>query len=454
MAKQWTRRDVIKSALALGGGLAGLQVLKPLIPSAVAGAEALETRNFIFCYFSGGWDILLGLDPRDPSLFRDDNRAETLIQPAYDLQVTPNLVPLDSSVDGMWFGPYIGRLREHADKLSIIRGMSMETLTHQAGRRRFLTGKPPSGILARGSSISSVLSAQFGPVSPIVNLSGQVESFNVDQPNYASALTVASVEDLLRALRAGSVSMEDLQVEQIEALLSAFQDCKRDRRSRQRMLAHDTRVAATDLVNSDLGRYFDFTANTAEMADIRGRYGIGNQLNTAGANAAMAVAAITNGISRCASIQVASGLDTHYENWTDDQGPNQQSGFDLVATIIEDLASKPYKGSASESWLDHTTIVGFSEFSRTSMLNANIGRDHSLTNACFLAGAGIRGGSIIGASSDIGMAPQSVNLESGMVDPGGEIIRPEHIHRTLLESIGVSEDIGDLRAPSIPALLV
>ena len=158
MVKQWTRRDVIKSALALGGGLAGLQVLNPLIPSAAAGAEALETRNFIFCYFNGGWDILLGLDPRDPSLFRDDNRAETLIQPAYDLQVTPNLVPLDSSVDGMWFGPYIGRLRDHADKLAIIRGMSMETLTHQAGRRRFLTGKPPSGILARGSSISSVLS--------------------------------------------------------------------------------------------------------------------------------------------------------------------------------------------------------------------------------------------------------------------------------------------------------
>ena len=327
---------------------------------------------------------MLGLDPKDPSLFREDNRSETLIQPAYDLQVTPDLVPVDSAVDGMWFGPYIGRLRDHADKLAIIRGMSMETLTHQAGRRRFLTGKPPSGILARGSSISSVLSAQFGPVSPILNLSGQVESFNVDQPNYATALTVASVEDLLRALRAGSVSMEDLQAEQIESLLSAFQSASETAAPARGCWPMIHERQRPILVTAQLDRYFDFSANTVEMAEIRGRYGIGNQLNTAGANAAMAVAAITNGISRCVSIQVASGLDTHYDNWTDEQGPRQQSGFDLVATIIEDLASKPYKGSSSESWLDHTTIVGFSEFSRTSMLNANLGRDHSLTNACFL----------------------------------------------------------------------
>jgi uncharacterized protein (DUF1501 family) len=419
----------------------------------LAGAEALETRNFIFCYFSGGWDILLGLDPRDPQLFREDNRSETLIQPAYDLLGDPDQVPLDSSVDGMWFGPYIGRMRQHADKMAIIRGMSMDTLTHQAGRRRFLTGKPPSGILARGSSMSAVLSAQFGPTSPIMNLSGGVESFNVDQPNYASALTVANVDDLLRALRYGSVTLDSLEDEQVSALLKAFETCRREERSDARMLAHESRWAAENLVKANLDRYFDFTAGTTEMAEVRSHYGIGNRLDTPNASAAMAVAAITNGISRCASVQVVGGLDTHYENWTDEQGPIQRDGFDLVAAIVEDLASKPYKGSGSESWLDHTTIIGFSEFSRTAMLNANTGRDHSLTNACFLLGAGIKGGQVIGASSDVGMSPQPVDLATGQLDPGGEVIRPEHIHRSLLEGLGVMDDVADLRVPSIPALL-
>jgi uncharacterized protein (DUF1501 family) len=210
-------------------------------------------------------------------------------------------------------------------------------------------------------------------------------------------------------------------------------------------------LAAADLVKSNLDQYFDFTS--PGMEETRARYGIGSSLSTANAAAAMAVSAITNGISRCVSVQVANGLDTHYDDWTEDQGPNQQAGFDLVATMVEELAEKAYKGSTSETWLDHTTIVGFSEFSRTSLLNGNMGRDHSLTNASFLLGAGIRGGQVIGASSDVGMTPQSVNLETGLVDAGGEVIRPEHIHRTLLEGLGITEDIADLRVPSIPILM-
>jgi len=422
-------------------------------PAWAASDDPLHTRNFIFCYFSGGWDILLGLDPRDPALFRDDNRSETLIQPGYDLLAEANKVPFESNlVSGMWFGPYIGALQDHADKLAIIRGMSMDTLTHQAGRRRFLTGKPPSGIQARGSSISSVISAQFGPVSPIVNLSGGVESFNVDQPNFASALTVANVDDLLRALREGSVTLDSEEDEQIASLLREFQACRREERSPVRALAHQSRDAATTLVEAKLDRYFDFGAKTTEMEAMRGLYGIGSDLSTPNAAAAMAVSAITNGISRVVSLRVANGLDTHYDDWLDEQGPIQQSGFDLVAAMVDDLASRPYMGSETETWLDYTTIVGFSEFSRTALLNANSGRDHSLTNSCFLLGAGIQGGQVIGASSDVGMAPQAVDLTTGIVDAGGEIIRPEHIHRTLLESIGVTEDIADLRVGSIPVL--
>jgi len=299
--------------------------------------------------------------------------------------------------------------------------------------------------------MSSVLSAQIGQTSPIPNLSGGVESFNVDQPNYASALTVASVTDLLRALREGSVTLSSLEDEHVAALLNEFQRCQRESRSRQRTLAHESRLAATDLVASKLDAYFDFLS--PEMEETRARYGITNSLSTANAAAAMAVSAITNGISRCVSVQVANNLDTHYDNWTEEQGPNQKAGFDLVATMIDELATKPYKGSTSENWLDHTTIVGFSEFSRTALLNGNTGRDHSLTNSCFVLGAGIRGGQVIGASSDVGMTPQPVDLTTGQVDSGGEVIRPEHVHRTLLEGLGVTEDIADLRVPSIPILM-
>ncbi|MCA9554787.1 MAG: DUF1501 domain-containing protein, partial [Myxococcales bacterium] len=144
-------------------------------------------------------------------------------------------------------------------------------------------------------------------------------------------------------------------------------------------------------------------------------------------------------------------LDTHFDDWTTDQGPRQARGFAAVARMIEDLAVRPY-GDTGDSWLDHTVIVGFSEFSRTALLNAREGRDHSLTNACFVAGAGIRGGQAIGQSSDLGMEPMQVDLTTGLPSPGGEIIKPEHVIQTLLHNAGYTDDFADLRVGPIPIL--
>jgi uncharacterized protein (DUF1501 family) len=146
--------------------------------------------------------------------------------------------------------------------------------------------------------------------------------------------------------------------------------------------------------------------------------------------------AITNGVSRCVSIQPASGLDTHDAGWVTDQGPRQKVGFDAVGKLIETLESEPYDDNSS--WLDHTTIVGFSEFSRTADINPRGGRDHSLTNACFLAGAGVKGGTIVGRSSDLGMTPTAINLTTGQYEATGEVLRPEHIWQALYESVGMT----------------
>ena len=86
------------------------------------------------------------------------------------------------------------------------------------------------------------------------------------------------------------------------------------------------------------------------------------------------------------------------------------------------------------------------------MLNANEGRDHALMNACLLVGGGVRGGRAIGASSDVGMEPTPTNLLTGLPDPGGEIIKPEHILRSLLHEGGVHDDVSDLRVEPLRAL--
>lgn len=439
-----TRRQLLKiggttlGGVALGGSWARL-----------AHAAASDMR-FVFAYFSGGWDILLGLDPRDPVEFSSEDISATLIQPGYELlQNRPNAGLIRAG--GLTFGPFIGELTRHADKMAVIRGMSMETLTHEAGRRRFITGKPPSGLLARGSSIATFLASKLGEDHPIPNLAIRVESYNVDQPSYATALAASGVPDLVRALRPAEPKLTPAEDGAIDALLAESARCNSALRSPAWRVAEASRLKAREMTTKNLAGLFDLTNNDA----LRTRYGVpagAAGLGSPEAQAAMAAQAIMGNVSRAVSIEATSGLDTHFREWTTDQGPRQERGFNAIARLADHLAASEYQGTG-QSWLDHTIIVGFSEFSRTPLINAREGRDHSLTNASFILGAGIRGGVTVGASSDVGMQPQPVDLATGRVDMGGQVPRPEHVLQTMLELAGISGDPDDLRVPPIRAMM-
>ena len=412
-----SRRTLLKGGLALGGAIAGAGI--PLF-GGLANADVhhpdAPDRYYIFCYFPGGWDILLSLDPRDPAYFTNGNIRTTQIQTGYEL-----LEGSDGQLirtQGMEFGPYIGDLAQHADKLTVI----------------------------RGSSASTWLAAHYGGHEAIPNLSVQVENYNRDQPNFATALSVNSVDDLLRALAPGNPVLPTGVNQQVSQHLVDAALCPRGLKSRLWMKAESSRGKAETMVEGALSELFNFRANNPEMEGVRDFYGFNrNQTSSPEAQGALAVQALTQGVSRSVSISVTTGLDTHFDNWATDQGPDQARGFAVVSRMIEDLARRPYKNTG-ESWLDRTVILGFSDFCRTALLNSRGGRDHSLTNACFLAGGKVRGGQVIGASSDVGMQPTPVNLFTGRSDVEGEIIRPEHVLQTLFDEVGIG-DAPDLRVP-------
>ncbi|MCA9546528.1 MAG: DUF1501 domain-containing protein, partial [Myxococcales bacterium] len=428
-----TRRALLRGALIAGGGAAayagGLHSFGRL-----AQAQRFEPdgpdRYYVFCYFRGGWDVLLSLDPRDPVQFNDGRIRTTLIQPGYDRVEKPdaNLVRVGEHS----FGPYIGDLaRRHMNRLAVIRGMSMDTLTHEAGRRRFLTGKPPAGLAARGSNGSTWLAAQLGERHPIPQLSVDVESYNKGLPNFASSLRVNNVADLLRALRPSEPRLAPRARELVDHRLAEAAACSRGQASESWGTAENARLKAREMVLGGYADRFDFNTNTPEMVALKAHYGINRVDASPEVQAALAAQALTSGVARVVSIQMAAGnLDTHFDEWETDQGPIQERGFNAVARLVEDLGSREYRRSG-RSWLDHTTIVGFSEFSRTPMLNDRGGRDHHLGNSCFLLGGGVKGNQVIGRSSDVGMAPQPVDLQTGRPDPEGEVVRPEHVLQAL-----------------------
>lgn len=463
-----TRRKLLRHGLFAGLGAAafGSSALWSQLAHAVTTPPAKATktdRYFLFVYFAGGWDMLLSTDPRDPVQFNEGNAAKSQILPGYDkLKVgtlqsnQPQWVPTSdgkTALLGSYFGGMIGQFKKN--RVAIVRGMSMDTVTHEVGRRRYLTGKPPSGLLARGSSGATWLSTLLGAEQLVPNLAVRCESYNVDQPNFASGLKVSSVGDLTRALKAPVNSLDPKALQLVDAMLAQEAACPSAAQRGTWSTAEASRLKARQMSAAGLDKLFDFQAKTPEMEQLRGYYGIpatDAALTSLPAQAAMAVTALAGGLSRVVSVTLTESLDTHFEDWTTAQGPRQQAGFDLVAKMLDDLAARPY-GSSGTSWLDHTTVVCFSEFTRSPMLNGNTGRDHHLTNVCVLAGAGIQGGRVIGASSNVAMAPQPVNLASGQVDPGGEILKPEHIYTALLHQLGVQGDPYDLRVDPLMALL-
>src|SRR5689334_21616288 len=72
-----SRRGLLKGLGALAGGFL---ITDFMLPRAAFAATKDVKRKFVFAYFEGGWDQLLGLDPRDPTT---NNATAQLIDPAY-----------------------------------------------------------------------------------------------------------------------------------------------------------------------------------------------------------------------------------------------------------------------------------------------------------------------------------------------------------------------------------
>ena len=444
------RRDFLRrTALATGASLLGPAVFGQQL----ARAAGENDRYFIFCYFEGGWDILLGLDPRDPIDFPDDAVRETGIQPAYGLLPAQySRRPIDAGP--FQLGPCVGELARIADRFSIVRGIDMSTLTHEVGRRYFITGQRPSGLTARGSSVATLATAGIGADRPVPHLTHLVEAYNADQPPFAGALPVAAVDHLQYILQENLGIPTDIPAN-VRGALGAYwsraPDCLPGAGAGFGELAdiyRDNRARARDVVVEELHRSFQF--NTAESAAVRQRYGFAQgQQETPYGRAALASQALKTGLSRVVSVALSTGLDTHDNTWAGQHSVNLQAGFDALARLINDLAESEAPGGGS--FLDKTTIVAFSEFSRTPRLNERNGRDHHLANCALICGGGIRGGQVIGRSTDRGMGPETIDLGTGRPDPEGDALKPEHVLATALASGNV--DTAPLRVGPLPALL-
>ena len=125
-----------------------------------------------------------------------------------------------------------------------------------------------------------------------------------------------------------------------------------------------------------------------EKDSVRDRYG----RTDVGQGCLLARRLIEQGVT---FVEVESpGWDTHQDNFS--RVKTLASGVaPAFATLVADLKER--------GLLEKTLVIWMGEFGRTPRINANAGRDHHpLSFNVALAGGGIRGGQVIGSTTDDG----------------------------------------------------
>ncbi len=472
-----SRRNFLSIASLAAGG-----VVLNFEPIRLAQAASAEPNFLILAYFGGGWDQLLALDPRDATLPAFTINAQTGktpsgIWPAYAEDTSAIMKEILAStgnrglrdrrsnpeLGNLSFGPAVHpNMFAHASDLSIVRGVNMDTLTHEVGRRYFITGKPPRGLAANGSSISTAVAGQtVGAKYPLTNLSIRSESYNDRYAAYASPISVNTFQDVRSViLPVGPLTpASDSALKEFEANsdsceahglnVTQLTDAFRDSRAQARVMTG----------NLDLANKFNFTAATTD-ADVLALYGafgldpkggtFGRDIAGAKGRAALAAQALTGGTTQVVSLTLNDdNLDDHFDLFRQ-QLPSQRVGWEALGSLLSFLKTKQVR-PGGPSYYERTTLLVFSEFARTPMINVRDGRDHHLVNSCLVKGPGLKGNMVFGASSDVSMGVMKWNLANGA--PGNTVIRPPDVHATILDSMGLSYQHLSNTTPQLIAAL-
>lgn len=169
----------------------------------------------------------------------------------------------------------------------------------------------------------------------------------------------------------------------------------------------------------------------AEPPALRDRYGCHRFGNALLLSRHLAEAGVPMIAVHFNEMTVCDGWDTHSKNFPALKDELLPMVDQSVSALLDDLHQR--------GLLDQTLVVMMGEFGRTPKINKDGGRDHwGSCQSVLLAGGGIRGGQVRGASDKIGAYPTS--------DP----VDPVDIHATMFHCLGLDPEqqiIDQLRRP-------
>ncbi|MEJ7596850.1 MAG: DUF1501 domain-containing protein [Kofleriaceae bacterium] len=416
----------------LGGGAAALTFGSPLF---AGGSAAPADQFFVLVHAAGGWDVTLWSDPR--------NERRGLVEPASSLNTDPGRIThwkaarLDGSVStfeplapgntSLRLGPAIGDLYDLRDRLTIINGIAMNTVSHDDGTTFSVTGRHRAGGIIPASSIDVMLANELGTGQMIPDVAVHYpSSFVGDQlDRRVIPMRINRIEEITKVLERTDQYLLNEDRDDITAVLAA----------ETRRLGETSRYPQTfdqlasqhatlpTLLAADFKQAFGAKQLQAKYPafDYRSRSHADGALS-----AAFAVEAFSRNLVRCVSFGLG-GLDTHDSGYRQ-HASTLQDLFGVIATLVKQLDVTPHPTRIGAKLSEHTHLLVVSDFCRTPQVNLAGGRDHYPNNSALVISPRFRGGREFGKTDIDQLLPTNAVMFSG----GPRPIAPPDVLATFL----------------------
>lgn len=312
------------------------------------------------------------------------------------------------------------------DDIAVVRSCFGDQVVHSAAQYELFSGRTVPGFPSMGSWGLYGLGAETNSLPAYVVMPDPLGALEAGQPMYMNGFLPAAYQPTM--FRPGKKPVLNLD-------LPPHIDMKQRRKTLQlvRNLNEATLQTGDDELDARLKSYelaarmqtrapeiFDLRQETKETLDL---YGVGKQpTDDYGRRCLMARRLVENGVRFTCIVSGGGPGNMQWDAHADIEENHLRKASETdrpVAGLLKDLKRR--------GLLDETLVLWGGEFGRSPEAQGK-GRDHhNLGFSMFMAGGGIKGGTVVGATDDIGLRA----VES-----------PHHfrdIHATMLHQLGLDQ---------------
>ncbi|MBM3812134.1 MAG: DUF1501 domain-containing protein [Acidimicrobiia bacterium] len=394
-----------------------------------------KAKSIIFLFMAGGPSHLETFDHK-PLL----NQLDGQKRPAEFGEVKYQFVTADAKIlgtkrtfqrygkSGIEVSDLLPHTAQIVDDIAVIRSCHGDMVVHSAAQYQLFSGRVIPGFPSMGSWMVYGLGAETDSLPSYVVMPDPDGALEAGQPMYMHGFLPAVYQPTM--MRAGKKPMLNLDLPAGVKLEERRQTIDLIRELNQAAIAgsdpeFEARISAYDLafkMQTEAPGVFDISTERAETLEM---YGVGKEPTDDYARRCLLARRMVERGVRFVTVVSGGGpgnlqWDAH-EDIEENHVRMAAQTDQPVAALIKDLKRR--------GMLDSTLVLWGGEFGRSPEAQGGKGRDHHNTGfTMWMAGGGIKGGQVVGATDGIGLRA---------------VERPVHfrdIHTTMLHQMGLSQD--------------